>query len=103
MWSDLKSITKSKTGESPLNSIDIIDGDDYDRFEDVDRLQSARQHPELKQLVLSEIEMEQPVIDALMDLLRSAQQPWDAIYLELVNPIFTNIKNKFLNTAIIKI
>jgi hypothetical protein len=70
-----------KSGESPLNSIDIIDGDDYDCHEAVDRLRSAIQPPELQQLVLSDIEMDEHVIDALMDLLRSGQQ-WDALYLE---------------------
>jgi hypothetical protein len=78
---DVRSVAKSKSGDSPLNSIDIIDGDDYDRHECVDRLRGAMHEPALKQLVLSEMEMDGNVIDALMDLLRSGRQ-WQALYLQ---------------------
>jgi Ran GTPase-activating protein (RanGAP) involved in mRNA processing and transport len=78
---DVRSVARSKTGSYPLNSIDIIDGDDYDRHECVNRLRSAMQHPDLDQLVLSEIEMDENVIISLLDLLRSGRK-WQAIYLE---------------------
>lgn len=78
---DVRSVARSKTGSYPLNSIDIIDGDDYDRHECVNRLRSAMQHPDLDQLVLSEIEMDEHVIISLLDLLRSGRK-WEGIYLE---------------------
>lgn len=78
---DVRSVVRSKTGSYPLNSIDIIDGDDYDRHECVSRLRSAMQHSDLDQLVLSEIEIDENVIMSLLDLLRSGKK-WEAIYLE---------------------
>ena len=67
-----------------MNSIDIIDGDDYNPYECVNRLQSAMQHPNLDQLVLSEIEMDANVIKSLLDLLRSGRK-WEALYIHFCN------------------
>jgi hypothetical protein len=67
-----------------MNSIDIIDGDDYNPYECVKRLRSAMQHPDLDQLVLSEIEMDANVIKSLLDLLRSGRK-WEAIYVHFCN------------------
>jgi Ran GTPase-activating protein (RanGAP) involved in mRNA processing and transport len=78
---DVRSLARSKTCSYPLNSIDIIDGDDYDCHECVNRLRSAMQAPDIDQLVLSEIEMDENVIVSLLDLLRSGRK-WEAIYLE---------------------
>eukprot|EP00980_Cylindrotheca_fusiformis_P016690 scaffold5024_cov136-Cylindrotheca_fusiformis.AAC.19 len=66
----------------PTNHIDIIDGSDYGRCEAVGRLRSAIQQCRLQYLVVSEIELDDNVIDALMDLLVAAPGPWEAVYLE---------------------
>ena len=77
-WMELRTCASSR--DSPLNYIDIIDGDDYDGSEVVDKLRVAKQHPELRKLVLSEIDMDQNVLAALADLLR-AERKWEAIHL----------------------
>ncbi|KAG7364420.1 hypothetical protein IV203_037622 [Nitzschia inconspicua] len=100
-WFDVQSTVESKSraarrrrgtrnsGEvtviQPLNSIDIIDGDDYYEIEDIEnRLKSSMREPHVEQLVLSELQLEPPVIHALVDLLRTrdAGDSWQAVFLE---------------------
>ena len=71
----------------PLNSIDIIDGDDYYDAESeeelVNRLKSSMREPHVEQLVLSEIVFDPPVVQALIDLLKiKTDQYWEAVYIE---------------------
>jgi Ran GTPase-activating protein (RanGAP) involved in mRNA processing and transport len=81
-WLDLRSIVASISTGVSTNHIDIIDGNDYGRCETVRRLRSAMQHCKLQYLVISEIDMDENIIEALMDLLRAAPGPWEAVYLE---------------------
>jgi Ran GTPase-activating protein (RanGAP) involved in mRNA processing and transport len=82
-WFDVRSAVKSNSGGDPINCIDIIDGGDYGESGTVvGRLRNAIKENKLRYLVLSKIEMDEDVIDALVDLLRSAPSPWEALYLE---------------------
>lgn len=80
---DLQSVVTSKSGSHPIDCIDIIDGGDYDQSGAlVNRLRNATKQNKLRFLVLSKIEIDRSVIDALMDLLHSAPSHWEALYLE---------------------
>lgn len=81
-WLDLRTIVESISTGVSTNHIDIIHGDDYGRCEVVGRLRSAMRQCNLQYLVLSEIEMDENVIAALVDLLRAAPGPWEALYIE---------------------
>lgn len=99
-WFDVQSTVASKgraarrrgtrssgdaTVVQPLNSIDIIDGDDYYEIEDIEnRLKSSMREPHVEQLVLSEIQLEPPVVQAMVDLLttREVDDSWEAVFLE---------------------
>jgi len=79
---DVRSVVASRNGVSPLSSIDIIDGDDYSGAECVSRLQTAQQqHPDLNQLILSELSLDPDIVKALRDLVQSKEK-WDSIYIE---------------------
>lgn len=101
-WFDVQSTVASKSKASrrrrgtrssgdatvvqPLNSIDIIDGDDYYEIEDIEnRLKSSMREPHVEQLVLSELQLEPSVIQALTDLLKTRgtdDDCWEAVFLE---------------------
>jgi hypothetical protein len=70
----------------PLTSTDIIDGDDYYELEDIqNRLRSSMREPHVEQLVLSELQLEPSVIQALVDLLKTRDgniDTWEAVFLE---------------------
>ena len=78
---DVRSLAASMTGVNPLQSIDIVDGDDYEGVDCVNRLMTAKQHPSLNQLVLSDISLNPDIVSALEDLVRS-NEVWEAIYME---------------------
>ncbi|CAJ1930508.1 unnamed protein product [Cylindrotheca closterium] len=81
-WIDLRHIVTSRSKGHPMNHVDIIDGDNYGRCEAVGRLQSAMRHCKLQYLVLSEIEIDEDVAKALVDLLKASQRDWEALYME---------------------
>ncbi|KAL3942432.1 MAG: hypothetical protein SGBAC_003355, partial [Bacillariaceae sp.] len=81
-WIDLRHFVTSRSRGDPMHHIDIIDGDDYGRCEAVGRLRSAMRHCELQQLILSEIEIDEDVVEALVDLLKSSRRDWEALYVE---------------------
>jgi hypothetical protein len=80
-----KGSSRDETVAQPLNSIDIIDGDDYYEIEHVaNRLRSSIREPHVEQIVLSEIQLEPAVVQAFADLLssRNADDGWEAVFLE---------------------
>jgi hypothetical protein len=88
----------------PMYSIDIIDGDDYDTCDEtVNRLKSTMREHDVQQLVLSEIRLDTPVVQTLIELLKTRcssrinidndddydekeeedeNNPWDGVYLQ---------------------
>ena len=81
-WLDLRHFVTSRSRGDPINHVDIIDGGDYGRCEVVGRLRSAMRQCELQYLVLSEIEIDEEVAEAIAELLKSSRREWEALYIE---------------------
>src|SRR5210317_1445401 len=81
-WIDLRQFVTSRSRGHPINHIDIIDGDDYGRCEVANRIRSAMRQCELRYLILSEIEIEEDVADAVGHLLKASSREWEALYIE---------------------
>mmetsp|Transcript_28970 Transcript_28970/g.69956 ORF Transcript_28970/g.69956 Transcript_28970/m.69956 type:complete len:468 (+) Transcript_28970:129-1532(+) len=81
-WIDLRHVVASRSRGDPTNHIDIIDGDDYGRCEAVGRLRRSMRNCKLQYLVLSEIEIDEDVAEALVDLLKASRRDWEALYME---------------------
>lgn len=81
-WLDLRHFVTSPTNGHPIHHVDIIDGNDYGRCETVSRLRSATRHCDLEYLVLSQIEIDEDVTEALVDLLKASKRHWEGLYME---------------------